>query len=377
MRGDIQRLPLYAGGFLGPFGTLVILPMFPELRDAFDASSGAVGWGYTLYFIPFAVFLLVSGTVGERFGRRRVVRTTFILYAAASLVCAAAPSLGWFLLGRALQGFANAFITPLLLAGLADLVPPERFGRTVGIYGTFQALGSGLAPVIGGLATVVNWRWAFVGTALAAGVLALWPPPGEPRLEIDRPPIRPLFSRRMVTLGIGALFGAAGPMGVQVLVGVAARDELGLSGAAAGAVLLVGSLTATVASPGWGRLLDLWGERRVAVIATFGLSGLGSLLAFAISSTAATVVVWAVVGAFASAAVAVFQSLAATAVPKNRGGALSATLSYRFVGHAIGPIVWLAVFETNPSAAFLGSAALGVVMLAAILVVTSDTRDAA
>lgn len=373
MRDERQNLPLYAGGFMGPFGTLVILPMFPELRESFDASSGAVGWGYTLYFIPFAIFLLVSGTVGERLGRRRTVRATFIAYALASLVCALAPNLGWFLVGRALQGLANAFITPLLLAGLADLVPEDRLGRTVGIYGTFQALGGGLAPVVGGVAAGVDWRWAFVGTAIAAALLAIWPPPGEPRSDVDRPPVRPLFSARMVALGIAALFGAMGPMGVAVLVGVAARDELGLSGAAAGGLLLVGSLTATVASPGWGRLLDRWGQRRVAWMATLGLSGLGLLLAVAIESTAATVAVWAVVGTFSSAAVAVFQSIAATAVPRNRGGALSATLSYRFLGHAIGPIIWLAVFERSAAAAFVGSASLGVVMLGGLLWVTRTT----
>ena len=70
----IQRLPLYVGGFMGPFGTVVIVPMFPELREEFDASSSAVGLGFSLYLIPFAALLLVSGTLGERWGRRRTVR---------------------------------------------------------------------------------------------------------------------------------------------------------------------------------------------------------------------------------------------------------------------------------------------------------------
>ena len=212
---------------MGPFGTMVILPMFPELREAFGVSSGAVGWGCTVYFLPFAGLLVVSGTLGERWGRRRTVRGTLLLYAAASLVCAVAPNLTVFLVGRALQGVANAFITPLLLAALAELVPEARFGRTVGIYGMFQAFGGGIAPVVGGLAAEVDWRWAFVGAAALATTLAIWPPPGEPRRARAAPPIRPLFTRRMVVLGLAALAAAIGPIGAAVIVGVAARDELG------------------------------------------------------------------------------------------------------------------------------------------------------
>ena len=69
-----QRLPLYIGGMMGPFGTIVILPMFPELRESFNASSATVSWGFTIYLLPFAAVLLVSGTLGERWGRRRTVR---------------------------------------------------------------------------------------------------------------------------------------------------------------------------------------------------------------------------------------------------------------------------------------------------------------
>ncbi len=376
---DLGRLPLYLGGLMGPFGTMVILPMFPELRESFDASSGAVGWGFTLYFIPFAVFLLASGTLGERWGRRRTVRATLILYAAASILCALAPTLTIFLIGRAVQGLANAFITPLLLAGLADLVPEDRFGRSVGIYGMFQAFGGGMAPVVGGLATAVNWRWAFVGTALLAAALANWPPPGEPRSQVEPPPVRPLFTRRMVTLGIGALAASTGPIGIAVIVGVAARDELNLGGPAAGVLLLVGSVTATATSSLWGRQLDTWGPRKMSVVVVSAVTVLGALLALGTRNVWIMAVVWAVASVFIGGSVVVIQGLAATAVPANRGGALSATLSYRFLGHAIGPIIWLAVFERSPQLAFVGSASLGLVSLAALVLVTGpfETPQAA
>ena len=154
------------GGFMGPFGTVVIVPMFPELREEFDASQGAVGWGFSLYLLVFAVSLLFSGTLGERWGRRRTVRGTFLLYSISSIAAALAPTLGVFLAARAAQGVANAFITPLLIAGLAELVPENKLGREVGIYASFQAAGSGLGPVLGGLAADTSWPVSYTHLTL-------------------------------------------------------------------------------------------------------------------------------------------------------------------------------------------------------------------
>src|SRR3954471_10932028 len=129
-----STLPLYIGGFLGPFGGGVVAVLVPQLRNAFDATTAGVAATIPAYLVPFAALQLVSGTIGERLGRRRVVRTGYLVYAALSLCAAVAPSLGVFLGVRALQGCANAFLTPLLLAGLADEVPSHQLGRAVGTF---------------------------------------------------------------------------------------------------------------------------------------------------------------------------------------------------------------------------------------------------
>ena len=104
----LATLPLYLGGFLGPFGTMMVISIYPELRESFNASTQAVNWAFSGYMIPFALLLTVSGTIGERFGRRRVIRATFITYALASVLCVFAPTLSVFVVGRLLQGAANA-----------------------------------------------------------------------------------------------------------------------------------------------------------------------------------------------------------------------------------------------------------------------------
>ena len=108
--------------------------LIPQLRDAFHASTGAVAAGIPAYIVPFALLQLVSGTIGERLGRRRVVRTAYVVYAIASVAAALSPTIGVFLALRAAQGSANAFVTPLLLAGLAEITPARRLGEAVGTF---------------------------------------------------------------------------------------------------------------------------------------------------------------------------------------------------------------------------------------------------
>lgn len=361
----LRRLPLYVGGFMGPFGTVVIVPMFPELRTEFDASSSAVGLGFSLYLIPFAALLLVSGTLGERWGRRRTVRGTYMLYAVASLGCALAPNLTVFIAARALQGVANAFITPLLLAGLAETVRPERFGRQVGIYSSFQAFGGGLGPIIGGIAADTDWRYAFWGTMAISLLLTVAPPAGEARRDAEAPSLRPLLTRRMVALGFAFLFAAAGPIGISVLVGVAARDVLDLSGTTTGIVLFAGSMSALALGPIWGRVLDRFGTRRVGLVAAAAatvLAGLPSLT----GNVWAFGLIWVIASAAISAVIVVFQALGASIMPANRGGALSFLLAFRFVGHALGPIMFVPLIDWSVQGAFFMAAGLGVVTAAVI-----------
>lgn len=373
LAGFVRRLPLYVGGFMGPFGTVVIVPMFPELREHFDATSSQVSLGFSLYLIPFAILLLVSGTLGERWGRRRTVRGTYLLYAVASLGCIVAPTLPLFIAARALQGVANAFITPLLLAGLAETVPAERFGRQVGIYSSFQALGGGLGTVIGGLAADTDWRLAFLGTLIISLLLAAAPPNGEPRPQAEAPRLAPLLTPRMVLLGIAFLFAAAGPVGISVLVGVAARDVLDLSGTAAGVILFAGAMAALVLGPLWGRLLDHMGVRRLGLVTTIAAVSLAGLPALAGDGWTMGII-WIVASAAISGVIVVFQALGASIMPDNRGGALSFLLAFRFVGHALGPILFIPLIDWSVRGAFFLAAACGIITVLVVATISTTPR---
>jgi ACDE family multidrug resistance protein len=154
----------------------MVTPMLPELRDGLHTTLTTAAWGLTAYMIPFAALMLFSGTLGEHWGRARTVRIAYAVYAVASLGCALAPTAMPFLAGRGLQGAANAFTSPLLVAAISDLVAADRLGRSLGRFASLQAAGQAFAPLVGGAAAAFDYRWAFVASAAAAVLLAAAPP---------------------------------------------------------------------------------------------------------------------------------------------------------------------------------------------------------
>ncbi|MFZ0157662.1 MAG: MFS transporter, partial [Kineosporiaceae bacterium] len=149
--------PLYAGGLLGPFGGAMVTTMLPELAGGLDTSLATAASSLTVYLVPFAAIMLVSGTLAEHWGRARTIRLAYLGYAAASAVCVLAPAAPMFLTGRAMQGAANAFTTPLLVAAISDVVPRPSLGRALGHFGGWQAAGQAFAPLVGGLAAAADY----------------------------------------------------------------------------------------------------------------------------------------------------------------------------------------------------------------------------
>ncbi|WP_419854559.1 MFS transporter [Candidatus Poriferisodalis sp.] len=379
MNGEWRRVLLYLGGMMGPLGTFVMLPMIPELRDTFSVSTSQIGWALNVYLVPFAGLLLVSGTLGDQWGRARTLRTAVALYAVATLGYALAPNFGWFLAARAGQGAMNAFITPLLLATLTETAPTGGIGRIVGRYAACQALGQLSAPMLGGIGADTNWRIAYVATAAIGAVIALLLPASareaEPdaRWKADAPPrFQSLMRRPTLLVAATASLCAMGPIGARILVSLSGRDVVGLTGSQVGVLLLAGGLAGMAAAPLWGIALDRLGGRRATTIAIAVCSGLVALLPAA-GAAWQLAVLWFVTGAATQSVVVSFQSLASIAAPDNRAGALSFTLSLRFGGHALGAVIWLPVFAFSPTWAYLGSAAAGAFAIVAVLASRIDT----
>lgn len=367
-----RLLSFYLGGFLGPFGTLVPVPMLPDLRADFGVDSTAISWAISAYLLPMAALLLVSGTIGERFGRSRVLRISLGVYLGASLLVTAAPTLAPFLAARALQGAANAFFTPLLLAELADITPEANLGRRIGAYSSFQAVGGAAAPFVGGLAAEVDWRLAFVVTAAVTLVILVTSPGPRPTGRVARPSARSLVDRRLAALSIASLAATAGPIGAQVLLGLKLRDELAVEPGPAGLILAAGFVGPILLGPAFGRLTDRYGPRRCGVASIAGAGALAAALG-PVGSTPVVAGLWLLAGSVFALATVVLHRVAAVVVPTNRGGALSVVLSFRFLGFALGPLIWVPVLTETVTGAFIGAGLLAVPAVVGLL--SSVSRD--
>jgi MFS family permease len=363
-----SRLPFYIGGFLGPFGGGVVAVLVPQLRDAFDASTAGVAASIPAYLVPFAVLQLVSGTLGERLGRRRVVRTGYLVYAVLSAAAALAPSLGAFLLIRALQGSANAFLTPLLLAGLADDVPPRQIGRAVGTFAAVQTAAVALAPLGGGALGALDWRLAFLAQSVVACGLALLPPAdAKPRAQgAAAPRLRAVFTRRVGLLSAAAFTAYAGVTGVGFLVAVLAADEFGLSSVVRGVLLAGFGVAGMILGRAAGDAVDRYGRTPVTLAGVVISAALVATLGVA-PSPVVLGALWFAVGLGSALLWAGINVLAVESVPGNRAGGTSVVSAFKFAGNAAAPLLWLPLYHADPRLGFLGAAVLATLTAAFIL----------
>jgi MFS family permease len=349
--------PLYVGGFLGPFGGGAIAVLFPQLRDAFDASTGEVAAAIPAYFVPFAVVQLVSGTIGERLGRRRVVRAGYVAYSVATLAAAVAPTIGLFIVARAASGTANAFLTPLLLAGLAEVVPRGSLGRAVGTFAAVQTAAIALAPAVGGVLGEVDWRLAFIAPAAVAIALAFVPPPDAHRLADAEPArLRAVLTHRVGLLSAAAFAAYAGVTSLGFLVALRCSDAFGLGSSARGAVLAGFGLAGMLTGRPSGRLVDRLGRIAVTVAGALVCAVLVGLIGTA-GSVATLTLLWLGAGAASSLIWAGLNTLTIEAVPANRAGATSVVSAFKFAGNAAAPAMWLPLYARDVRVAFLAAGA--------------------
>ncbi|MFD6895107.1 MFS transporter [Rhodococcus sp. NPDC060086] len=374
LREPIQRAALYIGGFLGPFGGGVVVSMLPEIGEDTGVSAGVAATTVTAYLGVFAVFMLFSGTLGARWGRLRTVRTAYVMYAVVSIAAALAPTFSLLIGARMLQGAGNAFTTPLLLAALAAITPRASLGRALGLFGAMQAAGQTTAPLVGGLAAEVNWRWAFVVLAAAAVVLAVIGLPGRmDEAEDGSARLRDALRPRVLRVGVVALLGFGALGGLGFLLAFRVEDDFGLSPAGRGALLTVFGLAGILTARRVGTLIDRIGAHRAVLIGAVA-GGVLVVAAGTLGSIAVIAVVWFVAGIASQCVLVAANAAVLGDAGGNRGGAVSVVLAFRFGGAALAPVALTPLYATYPLAAFIVPAVLLAVV--APLVMPADSTPA-
>ena len=142
-----------------------------------DLHGGAAGlpWAVNAYLLPLSALLLLGGALGDRFGRKRVLIAGILLFALASVACAAASSLAVLLIARAVQGVGAALLMPNSLGILGSSFEGEARGRAVGTWAAAGAIASAIGPPLGGyLVDTAGWRAIFyLNLPVAAAAIAV------------------------------------------------------------------------------------------------------------------------------------------------------------------------------------------------------------
>jgi EmrB/QacA subfamily drug resistance transporter len=177
--------------FMVALDALVVTNALSTIRVDLGASIEALAWTVNAYNLSFAVLLMTGAALGDRFGRRRMLVAGLALFTAASAGAALAPSVGWLIVARAIQGAGGALVMPLAMALLSAAFSREERPKALGLYSGLTGLAILIGPVIGGaIVQGFDWHWIFwinlpIGLITIALVLGRIRESSGPRAALD------------------------------------------------------------------------------------------------------------------------------------------------------------------------------------------------
>jgi EmrB/QacA subfamily drug resistance transporter len=161
-------------------GTVVNVAL-PALQKSLRANIGDVQWVVESYALFLAALLLIGGSLGDVYGRRKIFAAGVVLFSAASAWCGLAPTILQLIVARGMQGIGGALLVPGSLALISANFPQEKRGRAIGTWSGFTSITAAVGPVLGGWCTEHgSWRWVFfinLPLGLVALLVALWKVP--------------------------------------------------------------------------------------------------------------------------------------------------------------------------------------------------------
>lgn len=148
----------------------------PSIQHDFHATVSDLQWTIDAYTLVIACLLMLSGSLADRFGRRRVFQIGLTIFSIGSLLCSVAPGLGWLVAFRAMQAIGGSMLNPVALSIIFHTFSdPKSRARAMGVWGSVFGLSLALGPVLGGvLVSGIGWRaifWINVPVGIAAIIL--------------------------------------------------------------------------------------------------------------------------------------------------------------------------------------------------------------
>ena len=149
--------------FITGLDVTIVNVALPSIQSALHASVSGLQWTIDAYTLVIACLLMLSGSLADRFGRRRVFQIGLAAFSLGSLLCSVAPSLGWLIAFRGLQAIGGSMLNPVAMAIIVNTFT-DRAGRAkaIGMWGSVAGLSLASGPVLGGLlVSGIGWRSIF------------------------------------------------------------------------------------------------------------------------------------------------------------------------------------------------------------------------
>src|SRR3954464_14418274 len=150
------------GLFMIMLDNTVVNVALPSMRSSLHMTLSELEWVVAGYALTFAAFMLIGGKLADYMGRRRIFMVGLAVFTGASLACGLAPSGGFLIGARIVQGLGGALMNPATLSIITATFAPRERGRAIGIWAGVSAMALAIGPLVGGLLTEhVNWNWIF------------------------------------------------------------------------------------------------------------------------------------------------------------------------------------------------------------------------
>ena len=139
--------------FINPFMGAAVNIALPAINEEFGMGAIAMSWVPMAFLLSSAVFLVPMGRLADIRGRKRIFLQGQVIITLASLLCALAPSGGWLIAFRAVQGIGSSMVFGTSMAIITSVYPPGERGKAIGIAVTSVYIGLSVAPFLGGMLT--------------------------------------------------------------------------------------------------------------------------------------------------------------------------------------------------------------------------------
>src|SRR5262249_10185 len=161
------------GLFMIMLDNTVVNVALPSIGRDLHVQISSLEWVVTAYALTFAALLITGGKLGDLVGRRRTFVIGIAIFTLSSLACGLAPTAGFLIGARAVQGVGAAMMNPATLSIITATFPPKERGTAIGIWAGVSALALAIGPLVGGLIVAnINWTWMFFWN-VRVGVVAI------------------------------------------------------------------------------------------------------------------------------------------------------------------------------------------------------------